>query len=102
MVHDERERERNAAGRPANGYLIHLAELVDAARQLRERMRGGDDWASAWMLVLVVEDWARTRRMMLAQHDPSVEAQVQALAAQFVAVLKAQGHAANETSMGGS
>jgi hypothetical protein len=80
-----------------NPYLVHLEELVESARRLRKRLKDGD-WKAGWLLVLLVQEWARTRAKMLAHHDPDSAERVQAIAAEFVAVLtgRAQESAADD------
>jgi hypothetical protein len=69
-----------------NPYLVHLEELVHSARRLRKRLKDGD-WKAGWLLVLLVQEWARTRAKMLEHYDPDIAERVQAVAAEFVAVL---------------
>jgi hypothetical protein len=69
-----------------NTYLVHLEELVRAARRLRKRLKDGD-WEAGWLLVLLVQEWAGMRAKMLEHYDPEIAERVQAIASEFVAVL---------------
>lgn len=73
-----------------NGYLVHLAEMVDHARYLREQMKRGDE-RSGWYLVLLARHWAETRTRMLQEpYDEKVSARASELARAFVRILKGE------------
>lgn len=73
-----------------NGYLVHLAEMVEHARHLREQMKRGDERAG-WYLVLLARHWAETRSRMLQEpYDEKVSARASELARAFVRILKGE------------
>jgi len=69
-----------------NPYLVHLEELVESARRLRKRLKDGD-WTAGLLIPFLVVEWARTRVQMLEDYDPDIAERVEAIAAEFVAVL---------------
>lgn len=79
---------RDGSGTTVHVHLRHLEELVESARRLRQEMET-DEWRAGWMLILLVQEWARTRQLMLREpYDAHEAARAQELAAEFVEVLK--------------
>ena len=73
-----------------NGYLVHLEEMLEHARRLRQEMKRGDEQAG-WYLVLLARHWAQTRSRMLQEpYNENVSARVSSLTRAFVRILKGE------------
>jgi hypothetical protein len=73
-----------------NGYLVHLEEMLEHARRLRQEMERGDERAG-WHLVLLARHWAQTRSRMLQEpYEEEVTARASELTRAFVRILKGQ------------